>query len=234
MAPWRSSLPTVTGAPGSVRGLLKATHTCHLGIRAHPTHARCCRRGIAVTSIRLWVALLQPSRGPTQALRARCALQLPGDQPPLLEFLALLRLSHQKALDVLLALDLWRRHVGRHSRRRRHGFHDLLCRTLIGVPAVRAAPVPVPPGVRTSFGSSTWGCRGLGLRDALFELLEHLAAPVLHHQVADLAIAAEACGPQRGDLALQRGDPLQVPLELLLEQIEALADLADAADLSSR
>ena len=98
MAPWRSSLPTVTGAPGSVRGLLnKATHTGHLGIRAHPTHARCCRRGIAVTSIRLWVALLQPRRGPTQALRARCALQLPGDQPPLLEFLALLRLSHQKA-----------------------------------------------------------------------------------------------------------------------------------------
>ena len=97
VAPWRSSLPTVTGAPGSVRGLLKATHTGHLGIRAHPTHARCCRRGIAVTSIRLWVALLQPRRGPTQALRARCALQLPGDQPPLLEFLALLRLSHQKA-----------------------------------------------------------------------------------------------------------------------------------------
>ena len=111
-------------------------------------------------------------------------------------------------------------------------------RTLIAVPALRAAPVvvgPLPPGVRsTSFGSSTLGCRGLvELRDGLFELLEHLAVPLLH-QVADLAIAAEACGPQRGDLALQRGDPLQVPLELLLEQIEALADLADAADLSSR
>ena len=64
---------------------------------APDSRARCCRRAIAVTSIRLWVALLQPSRGPTQALRAHCALQLPGDQPPLLEFLALLRLSHQKA-----------------------------------------------------------------------------------------------------------------------------------------